>query len=143
MGDVKGNLLLIIKYMIGQGEGQGEKEISRFHWKMFVWYQPGVTKLDRGEGIDLTRNNAGRGLARPPNWNLPQFSVRCEALLRGAPPASVYRFKGENEAFPAQGTLLFQRRAEKFLDMECLAIIGWLLTDPHGQEAGLAQRSVR
>ena len=47
-------------------------------------------------------------------------------------------FKGEDEDFPVPGTLLFQRRAEKFLDMECLAIIGWLLTDPLGQEAGLA-----
>lgn len=35
-------------------------------------------------------------------------------------------FNDEDEDFPAQCSLLFERRAEKYLDMECLAIAGWL-----------------
>jgi hypothetical protein len=38
-------------------------------------------------------------------------------------------FNDADEEFPAECRVLFERRAEKFLDMECLAIAGWLLTD--------------
>jgi len=38
-------------------------------------------------------------------------------------------FNDEDDEFPAQCSLLFERRAAKYLDMECLAIIGWLLSD--------------
>jgi len=36
-------------------------------------------------------------------------------------------FNDEDDEFPAQTSLLFEKRAEKYLDMECLAIIGWSL----------------
>jgi dienelactone hydrolase len=36
-------------------------------------------------------------------------------------------FNDADDEFPAQCLLLFERRAEKYLDMECLAILGWLL----------------
>ena len=36
-------------------------------------------------------------------------------------------FNDADEEFPAQGGVLFERRAEKFLDMECLAMVGMLL----------------
>ena len=35
----------------------------------------------------------------------------------------------EDEEFPAQATVLFERRAKHYLDMECLAMVGWLLCD--------------
>lgn len=38
-------------------------------------------------------------------------------------------FNDEDEEFPAQCSLLFQKKAERYLDMECLAILGWFLTD--------------
>lgn len=38
-------------------------------------------------------------------------------------------FNDRDEDFPAQCTLLFERRAERYLDMECLAMIGWALAD--------------
>jgi len=38
-------------------------------------------------------------------------------------------FYDQDEEFPARCSLLFQRRAEKYLDMECLAITGWRLAD--------------
>jgi len=36
-------------------------------------------------------------------------------------------FNDADEEFPAQCTLLFEKRAEKYLDMECLAIVGMVL----------------
>ncbi len=38
-------------------------------------------------------------------------------------------FNDTDEEFSAQCLLLFDRRAEKYLDMESLAILAWLLTD--------------
>ena len=36
-------------------------------------------------------------------------------------------FNDADEEFPAQSAVLFERRAEKYLDMECLAMVGMLL----------------
>jgi hypothetical protein len=51
-------------------------------------------------------------------------------------------FNDEDEEFPAQGALLFQQKAAGYLDMECLAILGWLLTDTLIQAAGKSVRTV-
>jgi hypothetical protein len=104
-------------------------------------------------------NNSERAIARNFSGRLGQ--LRQAAVCLGAVPPALelsYQFTGqiqalpqipllllfndEDEDFPAQCTLLFQRRAEKFLDMECLAIIGWLLADSLAQAAGLGERSV-
>jgi hypothetical protein len=36
-------------------------------------------------------------------------------------------FNDADEEFPAQCAVLFERRAENYLDMECLAMVGMLL----------------
>ena len=36
-------------------------------------------------------------------------------------------FNDSDEEFPAQCTVLFERSAENYLDMECLAMVGMLL----------------
>ncbi|MEW5734100.1 MAG: DUF3786 domain-containing protein [Thermodesulfobacteriota bacterium] len=36
-------------------------------------------------------------------------------------------YNDRDEEFPAQCSILFEQRAEKYLDMECLAMVGWLL----------------
>ena len=36
-------------------------------------------------------------------------------------------FNDKDEEFPAQCSVLFERRAEKYLDMECVAMVGMLL----------------
>jgi hypothetical protein len=41
-------------------------------------------------------------------------------------------FNDADDEFPAQCLLLFERRAEQYLDMECLAILGWLLAEKLG-----------
>lgn len=90
--------------------------------------------------LDLLREAARQLQTGPPGLELSyQFTARFEALPR---VPLLLLFNDEDEDFPAQCSLLFQRRAEKFLDMECLAIIGWLLADSLAQEAGLAGRTV-
>ena len=38
-------------------------------------------------------------------------------------------FNDGDDEFSARCLVLFERRAEKYLDMECLATVGWLLAD--------------
>ncbi|GAB6162370.1 hypothetical protein JCM12298_15290 [Desulfothermus naphthae] len=38
-------------------------------------------------------------------------------------------FNDQDEEFPAEARILFQDNADKILDMECIAISGWLLSD--------------
>lgn len=38
-------------------------------------------------------------------------------------------FNDEDEEFPAEVKIMFEDRAEKFLDMESLSMLGWLLSD--------------
>jgi len=38
-------------------------------------------------------------------------------------------FNDADEEFPSQCLILFEQRAQKYLDMECLAILAWLLSD--------------
>jgi Domain of unknown function (DUF3786) len=62
-----------------------------------------------------------------------QLAVRFEVLPR---IPILLLFNDEDEEFPAQGSLLFQKKASAFLDMECLAILGWFLTDALIQASG-------
>jgi Domain of unknown function (DUF3786) len=72
--------------------------------------------------------------ARPVALDLSyQVAVRFEALPH---IPILLLFNDEDEEFPAQGTLLFQKTAAGYLDMECLAILGWYLTDALNQAAG-------
>ena len=45
-------------------------------------------------------------------------------------------FNDADDEFPAQCWLLFERRAEGYLDMECLAILGMLLSEYLKKETG-------
>jgi hypothetical protein len=51
---------------------------------------------------------------------------RFEALPRV--PLLLIFYEGE-EGLPPGATVLFDRSASAFLDMECLAVLGWILTD--------------
>jgi hypothetical protein len=68
-----------------------------------------------------------------------QLALRFEAL----PKISILLlFNDEDEEFPAQGSLLFKKKAEGYLDMECLAILGWFLTDALLQATGAIQPTI-
>jgi hypothetical protein len=96
--------------------------------------------------VEAFRNNAERAVA-------DDFAGRMEDLERmskklggyGAPVDGSYDlkirfdalpmvpvlllFNDADEEFPAKCVQLFQKRAEKYLDMESLAILGWVLAD--------------
>lgn len=52
------------------------------------------------------------------------LSIRFQALPK---VPMLMLFNDRDEDFPAQCTLLFERRAQHYLDMECLAMTGWVL----------------
>ena len=45
-------------------------------------------------------------------------------------------FNDKDDEFPAQCSALFEKRTEKFLDMECLAMVGMLFFEYLKAEAG-------
>ena len=57
------------------------------------------------------------------------FHIKIDALPR---VPILLLFNDADDEFPAQCLLLFERRAEEYLDMECLAILGWLLAEKLG-----------
>ena len=73
---------------------------------------------------------AGR---RPDEVFSYDLSLRFDALPR---IPLLLLFNDKDEDFPAQCSVLFEKRAEKFLDMECLAMVGMLLFEYLKAEAG-------
>jgi hypothetical protein len=67
------------------------------------------------------------------------LSIRFEALPR---IPLLLLFNDEDDEFPAQCSLLFQKKAEHYLDMECLAILGWFLTDSLLPAAGESRTTI-
>ena len=51
-------------------------------------------------------------------------------------------FNDADEEFPARCAVLFEKRAETYLDMECLAVLGWLLADQLNQAGGGAGKTM-
>jgi len=67
-----------------------------------------------------------------------EVDISCDLALRfdALPKVPVLMlFNDRDEDFPAQCSLLFERRAEKYLDMECLAMTGWALSEWLRQKA--------
>lgn len=78
----------------------------------------------RLEDLRLASEKLG---GRPPETDFPyQLSMRFDPLPK---VPLLMLFDDEDEEFSARCLVLFERRAEKYLDMECLAIVGWLLSD--------------
>ena len=71
------------------------------------------------------------------------LSYDLSMQVRALPKIPLYLlFNDADEEFPAECRVLFQRRAENYLDMECLAIAGWLLTDYLMQASGKDRSSI-
>jgi len=63
----------------------------------------------------------------PPAEGFPyDLSMQVDALPK---VPLLMLFNDKDEEFPAQCSLLFEKRVEKFLDMECLAMVGMLFSD--------------
>ena len=83
-------------------------------------------------------------LAKYFSGRLKELEAACRGI-QGHPPAATFSydlcmqfdalpkipvlllFNDADEEFPAQCAVLFERRAENYLDMECLAMVGMLL----------------
>lgn len=91
-------------------------------------------------------NNAERPIGRIFSNRMPDLEKACRALgglnvseefssdlavrFDALPKMPVLLlFNDQDDEFPAQCSLLFQRQAAKFLDMECLAMIGLVLPE--------------
>ncbi len=61
------------------------------------------------------------------------LSLRFDALPK---VPILLLFNDKDDEFPAQCSVLFEKRAEKFLDMECLAMVGMLFFQHLKTEAG-------
>jgi hypothetical protein len=63
----------------------------------------------------------------PPAENFPyDLSLQFDALSK---IPLLLLFNDQDEEFPAQCSVLFEKRVEKFLDMECLAMVGMLFCE--------------
>jgi hypothetical protein len=72
--------------------------------------------------------------SRPTNMDLSYDLARVFDALPRIPV--LFLFNDADDEFPAQCSILFKQCAEKYLDMECLAIVGWLLSDYLKQDGG-------
>jgi hypothetical protein len=85
-----------------------------------------VARAFAGRPQDLARACGSLG-AREPDMQLSYDVVLRLPVLPRVP--LLLLFNDEDGAFPAECKLLFERRAEQYLDMECLVIAGMLLPE--------------
>ena len=72
-----------------------------------------------------------------------ELSYDLKMVFHPLPKVSLFLlFNDADEEFPARCAVLFEKRAEKYLDMECLAVLGWLLADYLDQAAGGAGKTM-
>jgi hypothetical protein len=122
-------------------EPEGEDWVS---YKDFKDASPFVDGFQNNTEKAIAKNFAGRmealrracvqlgGMDLGLNWGY-QLSMKFDPLPR---VPILLLFNDADEEFPAQCLLLFERRAENFLDMESMAILTWLLTDYLNQSLG-------
>ena len=84
---------------------------------------------------------AGRELGGAPIET--DLSYDLTMRFDGLPRVPVFLLSNDaDEEFGAECSVLFEKRAEAFLDMECLAIVGWLLSDYLAQAAGIGDKTL-
>ena len=77
--------------------------------------------------LDQLEKAAKNLSGRSPDIELSyDISLRFDVLPK---IPSLLLFNDQDDEFPAQCSVLFEKRAAKFLDMECLAMVGMLLSE--------------
>ncbi len=128
--------VVLCKYLLLCPESEPE-ENDWISYKDFKDAAPFVEGFRNNAEIPIARNFSGKieklkraseelGGVAPEVELSYQLPIRFDALPK---VPILMLFNDEDEEFPAQCSLLFQRRAQGYLDMECLAIIGWTLSD--------------
>ena len=92
-----------------------------------------IAETFSGRLAELENAGAKIGGYAPVDTLSYDFSMRFDALPR---VSLLLLFNDKDDEFPAQGSVLFEKRAEKFLDMECLAMVGMLFFEFLKAEAG-------
>ena len=77
--------------------------------------------------MDQLEKAAHKLSGRKPDIDLSYDISLCFDVLPKVP--SLLLFNDKDDEFPAQCSVLFEKRADKFLDMECLAMVGMLLSE--------------
>ncbi|MBW2000616.1 MAG: DUF3786 domain-containing protein [Deltaproteobacteria bacterium] len=116
-----------------------EEEPSEFAWVTYKDFK------DAAPFVEGFTNNVEKAISQKFSGKLSLLRSACSAL-KGLPTELgisydlcvrfealpkiplLPLFNDEDEEFPAQCSLLFERRAGKYLDMECLAILGMVLS---------------
>jgi hypothetical protein len=103
------------------------KDAAPFVGGFFTNAERPISLAFEGGSADLAKACALLG-GRPPG-NI-DFRVHVAMQFDALPKVPVLLlFNDREEGFPAQSSILFERRAERYLDMECLAVLGWILSD--------------
>ncbi len=135
--------VVLCQYLL-HAPSEGLDEMDWVSYKDFKDAAPFVGGFQNNTEKAIAKNFAGRlealrkaclqlgGKDSGLDWGY-QLSMKFDLL----PQVSVLLlFNDTDEEFSAQCLLLFERRAEKYLDMESMAILAWLLTDYLGQSEG-------
>ncbi len=85
-----------------------------------------IAETFSGRLPDLAESSRQLG-GYPPDEEFPyDLSIQFDALPK---VPLLLLFNDQDEEFPAQCGVLFEKRAEKFIDMECLAMVGMLFCE--------------
>ena len=140
----------LCKYLLMYPEERPEEDDSFVSYKDFKDAAPFVGGFKTNAEIPVALDFTGRldrlreacdalGATTPESELNYDLTARFEALPE---VPVVLLFNDEDEEFPALALMLFERRAEKYLDMECLAIIGWRLADYLAAKAGIRGETI-
>lgn len=85
-----------------------------------------ISKIYSGQKGALEKTAAALGGTRP-DFDYPYDVAVVFRVLPRVPVLLL--FNDEDDEFPAKTSILFERRADQFLDMECIAMVGGYLFD--------------
>ena len=85
-----------------------------------------IAETFSGRLTDLEKAGRSIGGYAPVDEFSYDFSMRFDALPK---VSMLLLYNDKDDEFPAQCSVLFEKRAEKFLDMECLAMVGMLFVE--------------
>jgi Domain of unknown function (DUF3786) len=137
--------VILFKYLLlcPSNEPQGDDWVTYRHFKDAAPFVGGfLTNAERPisrafEGRIAELSKACGALGGRPLAQM-DFSVDLAMRFHALPKVPILLlFNDRDEDFPAKCSILFERRAEKYLDMECLAMLGWILADRLRKASGL------
>ena len=92
-----------------------------------------IAEIFSGRLAELEKAGEKIGGYAPADAFSYDLNIRFDALPK---VPVLLLFNDKDDEFPAQCSVLFEKRAENFLDMECLAMVGMLFVEYLKAEAG-------